>query len=318
MFSLDQYRALHDGAGLFPRDDRGRICCSAAPTAVLPAGPAVERHRRAEPGAWCYATLLTAQGRMISDMRVFELGGHDPARPRGAPVTDAVRAHLDKFVITEDVAVEDVTATFAQIGLYGPQAAAILDAAVAAEASATPCLRPRATTSAIAGFDLIVTAGGCRHAHDRRSSVPVPFRSTAETAEVTRVEAGIPRFLVDMDATTIPLEAGIEDRAISLTKGCYVGQEVIIRVLHRGGGRVAKKLVGLVGRGRRDGQRDDRVFSGEREIGRDHQRGRLAGARQADRARLRAPRFHRAGDAVNVRTAAGDTAAIVVALPFAL
>ena len=62
--------------------------------------------------------------------------------------------------------------------------------------------------------------------------------------EAVRIEAGIPRFLVDMDTTTIPLEAGIEDRAISLTKGCYVGQEIIIRVLHRGHGRVATRRVG--------------------------------------------------------------------------
>ena len=68
-----------------------------------------------------------------------------------------------------------------------------------------------------------------------------------------------------MTETTIPLEAGIESRAISLTKGCYVGQEIIIRVLHRGGGRVAKKLVGL----RIDGgaERGAKLFSGEREIG---------------------------------------------------
>ena len=55
----------------------------------------------------------------------------------------------------------------------------------------------------------------------------------------------MPKFNRDMDAETIPLEAGIESRAISLSKGCYVGQEVIIRVLHRGHGRVARKLVGL-------------------------------------------------------------------------
>src|ERR1019366_8020803 len=68
----------------------------------------------------------------------------------------------------------------------------------------------------------------------------------AGTAEVIRIEAGVPRFGIDMDEETIPLEVGIESRAISLTKGCYVGQEVIIRVLHRGHGRVARKLVGLV------------------------------------------------------------------------
>ena len=65
------------------------------------------------------------------------------------------------------------------------------------------------------------------------------------TAEAIRIEAGVPLFHRDMDEETIPLEAGIESRAISFTKGCYVGQEVIIRVLHRGHGRVARKLVGL-------------------------------------------------------------------------
>ena len=64
-----------------------------------------------------------------------------------------------------------------------------------------------------------------------------------DTFEVIRIERGVPRFLADMDEDTIPLEAGIEDRAISFTKGCYVGQEVIVRVTTRGGGRVAKKLV---------------------------------------------------------------------------
>jgi folate-binding protein YgfZ len=64
-------------------------------------------------------------------------------------------------------------------------------------------------------------------------------------AETLRVEAGIPKFGADMTEDTIPLEAGIEGRAISMTKGCYVGQEVIVRVLHRGHGRLARKLVGL-------------------------------------------------------------------------
>ena len=77
--------------------------------------------------------------------------------------------------------------------------------------------------------------------------LPDEFAGLAEinldTFEVIRIERGVPRFLADMSDDTIPLEAGIEDRAISFTKGCYVGQEVIVRVTHRGGGRVAKKLV---------------------------------------------------------------------------
>ncbi len=84
--------------------------------------------------------------------------------------------------------------------------------------------------------------------------------------EAARVEAGYPLFGIDMTGDTIPLEAGIEQRAISLTKGCYVGQEVIIRVLHRGHGRVARKLVGL----KVDGSAPERaakIFSGDREVG---------------------------------------------------
>ena len=74
--------------------------------------------------------------------------------------------------------------------------------------------------------------------------------ASEETAETLRIEAGRPRFGVDMNTDTIPLEAGIEDRAISFTKGCYVGQEVIIRVMHRGHGRVARRLVSIVAPGR--------------------------------------------------------------------
>ncbi len=84
-----------------------------------------------------------------------------------------------------------------------------------------------------------------------------------------RIERGRPRFGVDMDTDTIPLEAGLEERAISRSKGCYVGQEVIVRVQDRGQGRVAKRLAGLtfdasapvpvVG---------SPIMSGDREIGR--------------------------------------------------
>jgi folate-binding protein YgfZ len=71
-----------------------------------------------------------------------------------------------------------------------------------------------------------------------------------------------------MDADTIPLEAGIEDRAISFTKGCYVGQEVIVRIVHRGGGRVVRKLVGLALDGPCVPTARAAVKGGRKEIGR--------------------------------------------------
>jgi folate-binding protein YgfZ len=87
-----------------------------------------------------------------------------------------------------------------------------------------------------------------------------------DAIEAARIEAGYPIFGVDMTDDTIPLEAGIEDRAISMSKGCYVGQEVIIRVLHRGHGRVARKLVNL----RIDSAvppRGSRLFAADRDVG---------------------------------------------------
>ena len=90
--------------------------------------------------------------------------------------------------------------------------------------------------------------------------------ATPATLEAARIEARYPVFGIDMTSDTIPLEAGIEDRAISMTKGCYVGQEVIIRVLHRGHGRVARKLVQLQIEG--DAPLPNaKVFAGDREIG---------------------------------------------------
>src|SRR3970282_194686 len=102
----------------------------------------------------------------------------------------------------------------------------------------------RGADAGVRGFDLIAKTE--RRAALERSVIEagvVPVEMSA--VEGCRIEAGIPLFGADMDDDTIPLEAGIEDRAISFTKGCYVGQEIIIRVLDRGHGRVARRLVGL-------------------------------------------------------------------------
>jgi folate-binding protein YgfZ len=226
---------------------------------------------------------------MISDMRVFELvstpvagstslgtGVSSPVAGSAslgtgavlldleAAVTETVREHLDTFVITEDVTVEDVSASLSQVGLYGPKAADVL-AGVRTRGIELRHVLPGGDIG-VDGVELIIAAAeqaALLHALEAAGAM----RISLDTADVTRIEAGIPRFLVDMDTSTIPLEAGIEDRAISLTKGCYVGQEVIIRVLHRGGGRVAKKLVRLTVDAP-DAGPGDLVFAGAREVGR--------------------------------------------------
>jgi folate-binding protein YgfZ len=118
----------------------------------------------------------------------------------------------------------------------------------------------------LAGFDVIVAADNAAALLDQLRAAGV-HAIDGDVAEVLRVESGVARFGTDMGEDTIPLEAGLEDRAISLTKGCYVGQEIIIRVLHRGHGRVARRLVGLRVDGHNVPGRGNGIRAGEREIG---------------------------------------------------
>ena len=208
------------------------------------------------PGTGCYAAMLTAQGRMLADMRVFELGDA-VLLTLPKTITPAIRDHLERFVFAEDVQVADISESRPAIGVYGPQAADVLArAGLRGSVPAEPYASTRVTIAGadawlvrsdevgVAGFDVFVDRGALdavRDALQRAGALPV----TDQDVETARIEAGRPRFGADMDGDTIPLEAGLEDAAISRTKGCYVGQEVIIRVIDRGHGRVARRLVGL-------------------------------------------------------------------------
>ena len=129
-----------------------------------------------------------------------------------------------------------------------------------------PAIVVRPTVSGVSGIDLLVAAAARSRLHDALRAAGAQEVGPS-TAEVLRVEDGVPLFGMDMDDETIPLEAGIEARAISFTKGCYVGQEVIIRVLHRGHGRVARKLVGIVFDGDRPVPRGTTLRVGDKEVG---------------------------------------------------
>ena len=129
-----------------------------------------------------------------------------------------------------------------------------------------PAIIARVTDTGEPGFDVFVEralAETLKTNLQRTGAIPID----PATADTVRIESGVPIFHRDMDEETIPLEAGIEGRAISLTKGCYVGQEIIIRVLHRGHGRVARKLVGLLVEGQSAPPAGTPVRSGDREIG---------------------------------------------------
>jgi folate-binding protein YgfZ len=245
---------------LIDRSTRGRLVVSGRDRASYLQGLLTNDIPAVKAGEGCYAAYLTAQGRMISDMWVYELGDVILMNLPGE-TTAAVLARLDQFIFSEDVQLGDVSETFAQIAVVGPDAArvveALLDMPPAVPLASlpeygnlrsrirdSPAIITRVTDTGAPGFDVYVDRERAGWVKEQLASAGA-HEADSETAEILRVEAGVPAFGPDMDEATIPLEAGIESRAISLTKGCYVGQEVIIRVLHRGHGRVAKKLVGL-------------------------------------------------------------------------
>ena len=322
MFSHDQYEALQSGAGLLDRRARGRLQLTGADRRSYLQGLLTNDIAALSPGQGCYAALLTAQGRMLSDMRVSELGDRILV-DLPAATAESVRQRLADFIFSEDVEVRDAAAELGQLGIYGPEAAAILasvlspanlerleqmpiDANQELRFGDIPVTVVRSDDYGVAGFEVFVSASEVGRLSDAVRAAGARD-VTAEAVEVTRVEAGRPEFGTDMDEHTIPLEAGIDARAISYTKGCYVGQEVIIRVLHRGQGRVAKRLVGLLGTGA-DGPlaRGMRIEAGTQADWFDHQRRRLTASAPPDRIGLRPPGFRRARDRASGNRRTGE------------
>lgn len=258
MYSERGYRALRETSAVVRRGDRGVLVVTGPDRLVWLQGLLTNDVVGLRPGESCYAAYLTPQGRMITDMRV---GNADDRTLLEVPaaLAQSLRARLDALLFSEDAHIADVTATTSVIDVHGPHAS--LPDSVSAIATirdaqyGVPSITafvPRADDAAT--VRAMVAAGASE--------------TSLETLDVLRIESGTPLFLVDMDEHTIPLEAGIESRAISFTKGCYVGQEVIVRVTERGGGRVAKRLVGLLLPKESPAHPGDLLRSGDREIGR--------------------------------------------------
>ena len=251
----DEYRALHGDAVWVDRTRRdARLEVRGPDAAEWLQGLLTQDVKALQPGQGAYAAYLTPQGRMIADLRVFHCG-ETFLLEAVAAVRSTLASRLDQFVIMEDVTIADVTDTLGCLTVIGPTAAAAVSActgiAVAAlnvlpEHGHLPLDVPGAFVVAsrdfgVPAFDMFAPETDLSIWRTRLASRHA--EGSERLLETARIEAGRPRFGVDMHEDTIPLEAGIEHRAISFDKGCYVGQEVVIRILHRGQGRVARRLV---------------------------------------------------------------------------
>ena len=288
MTRSDDYQALREAAGIGAVAPRTAIGVSGRDRAAYLQGLLTNDIQALTQGTGCYAAWLTPQGRMLTDLHLFESGDMILL---DVPTSEllATMQRLDQFLFSEDVQLADLSDALKAVWVHGPAAASVLEQVLAgvseveAQAEArglhtwpeyhnaratfadAPVVVARVSQLGVPGFCVYIEPA--RAAELQRTLVAAGAVEAGEDAiQAARIEAGYPLFGLDMTPDTIPLEAEIEDRAISLTKGCYVGQEVIIRVLHRGHGRVAKKLVAL----RIDGglpERGAKIFAGDKDAG---------------------------------------------------
>src|SRR5262245_13268267 len=275
----EDYRHIREDAAIGAIAPRHQIAVAGPDRATYLQGLLTNDIPALAPGTGCYSAWLTPQGRMLTDMHVLESGGMI-LLDVPADVTDATRDRLEQFIFAENVQVESLAGKLTGVWIHGPKAPAVV-ARVLSDAPGIAAWRDYQHASArfreqqvsLARIDQLGVPGFCVYLEPSRERELIAALVDAGAREVSpdaieaaRIEVGYPVFGVDMTDDTIPLEAGIEERGLSLSKGCYVGQEVIIRVLHRGHGRVARKLVNL----RVDGAvpaRGARLFAADRDIG---------------------------------------------------
>jgi folate-binding protein YgfZ len=240
------YTAAHRNAAVSEQTDRAFVRVYGRDPVRMLQGLISNDLARADGTRAVYAAVLTPKGKMVCDVRVLRLGD-ELLVETDSTAAAALIAHLKKFVPPLFARFDDVTPHWSVLGVYGPHARELLvrafDAPVpenTTEDDAHPVTVGDAPLIAIAtshtvsgGFDLIGAPAAVSAAADRLRAAGAETLDAA-ALDVLRIEAGRPRWGVDMDENTIPLEAGLRARAISETKGCYTGQEVIVRILHRG------------------------------------------------------------------------------------
>jgi tRNA-modifying protein YgfZ len=253
------YERLKDGVGLVDRSERGKLLLTGGEAAEYLQGQVTNDVEALSPGQGCYAALLTHKGKVVADMRILR-GPDWLLIDTEAHALAPLARNVDMYSIGRDVQLRDVTGERSILSLIGPQARAALDTEPPAEEHAWVEGDHGVYVSTDLGVDVICDANAVDAV---RTALGVDSVS-AEAAELVRVESGRPRHGVDFDTETIPQEAGLNDRAVSFTKGCYVGQETVARLHYKG--KPNRHLRGL--KLSEPGHTGDRIVLGDREVGR--------------------------------------------------
>jgi folate-binding protein YgfZ len=275
----EDYRQVVEGAAIGEVAPTAQLAVAGNDRGAFLQGLLTNDVQALKPGGGCYAAWLTPQGRMLTDMHVLESDGMMLLDVPAAQA-EATAARLEQFLFSEDVKLGSLAGALTTVWVHGPHAAAALERSLDGASGLAAWAQYHHEHVGFAGESLVLARidqlgvpGFCAYLSAINRDALVAALEAAGARQVApeaiaaaRVEAEYPIFGSDMTADTIPLEAGIEPRAISTTKGCYVGQEVIIRVLHRGHGRVARRLVTLKLEGEGVEPRA-KLVNGDREVG---------------------------------------------------
>jgi tRNA-modifying protein YgfZ len=269
-----EHAALRDGCGVLDRSERGKLALSGAGAVEFLNGQVTNELSTLRPGSGCYAAFLTHKGKMLGDLRILAIGDNHDDRPAELlldtervalqPLFDMIR----RFKVGYEVELHKRTLERGLLSLIGPGAATVAGAedlpAIehAHAAVAIDGISARAVRTDL-GLDLICDAADT----DALSAALRARGATAVSepaAESVRIEQGRPRYGIDLDDSVIPQEAGLNERAVSFTKGCYVGQETVARLYYKG--KPNRHLRGL--RLSEPAVAGDELLLGERPVGR--------------------------------------------------
>jgi folate-binding protein YgfZ len=229
-----EYRTVIEACGLLDRSERGKLALTGQDAKSFLQGQVTNDVEALSPGQGCYAAFLTPKGKMLGDLRILDTGDElllDTERTALQELFNMIR----RFSIGFDVELHKRTLERGLLSLLGPESDAT---AVVGEREHTHApvtiggIEARAIRTDV-GIDLLCDAAdvdALRAALADAGVVPV----SDAVAECLRIERGRPRYGAELDDSVIPQEAGLNERAVSFTKGCYVGQETVARLHYRG------------------------------------------------------------------------------------
>jgi folate-binding protein YgfZ len=240
-----QYRQLREECGLLARGERGKLTVTGPDAADYLQGQLTNDVEALGAGQGCYAALLDRKAHIQADMRVLRLAEDRFWIDTEPLALAAARRHLQTYLIGRQVEVEDVTGEWTLLSLIGPAGASV--------AGVPPLPAYRNEEGSAHGVACTIVGGEdgidliCASADEDRLRAALAAAGASEVepaaAEIVRIEAGRPRFGAEISEETMPAEAGIVEDAVSFTKGCYIGQEPVARLHHRG--RPNRRLRGL-------------------------------------------------------------------------